>query len=858
MFRSLYSLFFKETDTELSLEEARTILNDATSKENEEETQEIASDDEENTTFHKVGVITKRNDNKYIIDDLYNYECDELSANEGDRVSYISYVSNRKLYVTSVSVITSDWDTTPTNVKSNWCNRTLTVKVVERNLREIIVEPGTIKIDLNKVHSEFIPIVGDWLQVEAKCDLDENVSDLAGKILEVTRLKPLRLKRAIGVVKRWDVSNSIGLIDRDVFFNFDALSCGYAPYIGDKVIVEAIESEQKFCSWRAVKIVPDSMYKKHDTIKLESDFESDIEGIEISNDLVVKFENPQEIQLFDIKVLNKTDADVVLKKVEFFNKNGQCRLEELYENCIIKPHNALKVACRCTSHNYGQNKELLLFTFENHLIGRYITIILKPPLQQNSGYSTHKKTNAFFRSKQQNHRYNNNNRNQIPGEKIVRAPAFIAKRIGLYKIPDKLWNLYLDFSSDSIAFTEAIFINKPCLRKLDYQCYEDYFHTLLHLEEIDHVLAMRKYDQDKACFITNGEYLMLEIENLSEKRPSIIQGDKVIASDPFNDSSSEYEGIVHKVGAKHIFLKFSPVFHDNYKGEDYAVRVVGSRSQIRRCHHAISLAVRNLGRTLLFPTKIQIKPAQFNYTVEIPKSCSNRSKVILNRLQEVTNNKAKHIEWYDKNLNHYQKEAVRNILLGEARPLPYFIFGPPGTGKTVTLVETILQILTFMPDARILVGTPSNSAADVIAIRLIESGVLKPGDLIRFVAYRCVVEDSLPIQLIPYCATADIAAEGTDHTKMQTTLKNGLTLGVNCSVIGRHKITISTCSNLGTFFNMNFPKGHFTHIILDEAGHLLEPEAMIPLSFLDVSSGQAILAGNFFNYLSNVLTHFSF
>ena len=48
--------------------------------------------------------------------------------------------------------------------------------------------------------------------------------------------------------------------------------------------------------------------------------------------------------------------------------------------------------------------------------------------------------------------------------------------------------------------------------------------------------------------------------------------------------------------------------------------------------------------------------------------------------------------FYDRNLNSEQQQAVQKIVSGSSRPAPYLVFGPPGTGKTVTLVEAIKQV----------------------------------------------------------------------------------------------------------------------------------------------------------------------
>lgn len=55
--------------------------------------------------------------------------------------------------------------------------------------------------------------------------------------------------------------------------------------------------------------------------------------------------------------------------------------------------------------------------------------------------------------------------------------------------------------------------------------------------------------------------------------------------------------------------------------------------------------------------------------------------------------------WFDCKLqaNEEQCRAVTHIVMGMSRPAPYLIFGPPGTGKTVTLVEAIKQVSSQGP-----------------------------------------------------------------------------------------------------------------------------------------------------------------
>jgi len=75
------------------------------------------------------------------------------------------------------------------------------------------------------------------------------------------------------------------------------------------------------------------------------------------------------------------------------------------------------------------------------------------------------------------------------------------------------------------------------------------------------------------------------------------------------------------------------------------------------------------------------------------------------------------LELFDEHLEAAQREAVRHAL--SCRPVA-LVHGPPGTGKTRTLVEVVRQAVRR--GDRVLVTAASNTAVDNLAERLIDAG----------------------------------------------------------------------------------------------------------------------------------------
>ena len=73
------------------------------------------------------------------------------------------------------------------------------------------------------------------------------------------------------------------------------------------------------------------------------------------------------------------------------------------------------------------------------------------------------------------------------------------------------------------------------------------------------------------------------------------------------------------------------------------------------------------------------------------------------------------------NLNESQNEAIKNILSAQDVAI---IHGPPGTGKTTTLVQAIRLVLKNQESAQtLLVSAPSNTAVDLLTEKLAQQGI---------------------------------------------------------------------------------------------------------------------------------------
>ncbi|KAF3429300.1 hypothetical protein E2986_13267 [Frieseomelitta varia] len=218
-------------------------------------------------TSYKRGIITLITTDYLVVDEFYVCDVANISVNNlkvGDKVCYSLLMERdnheEKHKIKIISVINESWGDAENSevdiVKPQTLTRCIVGKVMERKNRLLVVEPNNITVNLNKVESEFIPVIGDWLQLETEVEIDEVSYNLNGEILEIKKIQPLRSRLDVGTVTSFDLTKEIGVIGKDTVFNKRICESGYIPCVGDKVISDSIESDQGFYTWRSLTVVP--------------------------------------------------------------------------------------------------------------------------------------------------------------------------------------------------------------------------------------------------------------------------------------------------------------------------------------------------------------------------------------------------------------------------------------------------------------------------------------------------------------------------------------------------------------------------------------------------------------------------
>ncbi|OHE98895.1 hypothetical protein CORC01_05791 [Colletotrichum orchidophilum] len=212
------------------------------------------------------------------------------------------------------------------------------------------------------------------------------------------------------------------------------------------------------------------------------------------------------------------------------------------------------------------------------------------------------------------------------------------------------------------------------------------------------------------------------------------------------------------------------------------------------------------------------------------------------------------IQWIDPSLNDSQKDAIRFALASREVAL---IHGPPGTGKTHTLIELILQLIKL--NLRILVCGPSNISVDNIVERLAphKIPILRLGHPARLLP--SVLAHSLDVLTQTSEAGAivkDVRAEmdakqasikktrnGREKRQIYADLKElrkefrERERGCVSNLVRESKVVLATLHGAG---GHQLRDQQFDVVIIDEASQALEAQCWVPL----LAAKKAVCAGD--------------
>lgn len=174
-------------------------------------------------------------------------------------------------------------------------------------------------------------------------------------------------------------------------------------------------------------------------------------------------------------------------------------------------------------------------------------------------------------------------------------------------------------------------------------------------------------------------------------------------------------------------------------------------------------------------------------------------------------------------LNASQNDAIQRVV--EAQEVS-IVHGPPGTGKTTTLVEAIIE--TLERETQVLVCAPSNAAVDWISEQLIRRGVnvLRVGNPLRMSdeMLECSYERRYAShpdyhELWNIRRTLAQGAKGEQAHRLRNR-QTELEIKINADLFNEARVVSSTL--IGSAYRI-MDRRRFSTLFIDEAAQALEP-----------------------------------
>ncbi|MEE6493377.1 hypothetical protein FKM82_016802 [Ascaphus truei] len=515
----------------------------------------------------------------------------------------------------------------------------------------------------------------------------------------------------------------------------------------------------------------------------------------------IRFRMPLKVsKVFPISVENQSEESVtfiqykVLHRMRVFSFQDKRNVSET-NHLLLHPGDVYEINVHCSTDFYGYFPVTLVFEFMNNAssrfcIWRFLSAVSNSKCADDLGPTC----------------------KYMPYQRNLPKPTGTNEDEGIPA--ENSMNSELELVSSIEDSTRIPMDKTPLANSLYFSNYDKKFNLLLDLEEEQMKMDIRRYHKRNKKMKKdpqNKTLVVLEVPGVIESRPSLLRGDHLYVTfcNDRRKPKESYRGHVHAVEQEKVKLNFSEDFLDRFiDGMNFDVIFTFNRWVLKIQRRTVELAKKKNLRDILFPT------------------CSCEERIVLQQ----------RLSLYDRRLenNPGQYTAVQQIVSGLSRPAPYLLFGPPGTGKTVTLVEAIKQVLKCIPNSHVLACASSNSASNLLCQRLMTH--VDKREIYRIMASSrdfC----SVPEEIKPYC-NWDSAKENYVYPSKDELMK--------------YRVIITTLLTAGRLLSANFPPGHISHVFIDESGHAVEPECVTAIAgILDVmdpktnkDGGQVVLAGD--------------